>query len=162
MKTNGLYSIRALPPELESNMRFSATHRQLKILAALLWLMGGVILSLKAAALLIEASALKAMGHLTGGAIIAGLTIGFIKVKYIFRKVCKKNLLRIERLEMPKLWAFYRPSFFLFLALMISIGATLSHLAQGDYSLLMAVAILDISLATALLGSSPVFFRQHS
>jgi len=157
-----LYSIRALPPKLEGDMIFSATHRQLKILAALLWMVGGVVLSLKAAALLLEASALKTVGPMSGLAVMAGLAIGFIKVKYIFLKVCRKNLLRIEALEVPKLWAFYRPGFFLFLALMISMGAALSHIAQGDHSLLMAVAILDISLATALLGSSPAFFRQHS
>jgi hypothetical protein len=135
------------------------THQQLKILAALLWLVGGVVLLLKAAVLLGEAWRLDPALLWLGVAVATGVSIGIIKVKFIFRHVCRKNLLRIEQLEEPKLWAFYRPRFFLFLALMISMGATLSQAAQGDYPMLIAVAILDLSVATALLGSSPTFLR---
>lgn len=140
---------------------FSSTHRQLKILAAILWMTGGVVLVFKAAALLSEAQALNVTGIWHWLAIVIGLSIGLIKVKFIFRHVCKKNLQRIERLEYPKMWHFYRPGFFLFLALMISTGATLSRMAHGDYSMLIAVAILDLSVATALLGSSPVFYASR-
>jgi len=136
------------------------THQQLKILAALLWLTGGLILLLKAAALLSEAWRLDPAVLWLGLAVATGVLIGTIKVKFIFRHVCRKNLLRIDQLERPKLWEFYRPQFFLFLALMISMGTTLSRVAQDDYSMLIAVAILDLSVATALLGSSPTFLRQ--
>ncbi|MCF6280651.1 MAG: hypothetical protein L3J28_00320 [Candidatus Polarisedimenticolaceae bacterium] len=140
---------------------FSATHRQLKILAALLWMTGGIILVLKAVSLLSEAQALNATGIWHWLAIVIGLSVGLIKVKFIFRHVCRKNLRRIDRLERPKMWHFYRPGFFLFLAIMISSGATLSRMAHGDYSMLIAVAILDLSVATALLGSSPVFYANR-
>jgi len=56
----------------------------------------------------------------------------------------------------------FRPGFLVFLALMIVTGATLSGLAQGNHSFLLAVAILDISVATALLGSSGVFWKQRA
>jgi hypothetical protein len=43
---------------------------------------------------------------------------------------------------------------------MILLGATLSNLAAGSYPALIAVATLDISIGTALLGSAAVF-RTH-
>jgi hypothetical protein len=45
---------------------------------------------------------------------------------------------------------------------MIIFGATVSRLAHGNYVFLLGVAILDIGIGTALLGSSVVFWRQRA
>ncbi|MFQ5421433.1 MAG: hypothetical protein ACE5EY_13845, partial [Anaerolineae bacterium] len=92
----------------------------------------------------------------------AGLFFGGLKAYYIFRKSCRKNLERIARLEAPKIWQFYRPGFFLALALMITLGATLSRMASGNYPFLIAVAILDFSISFALLGSSIIYWQHRA
>ena len=81
-------------------------------------------------------------------------------MRLIFDKACRRNLDRIAGLTSPKIWAAYRPGFYLALVLMIAAGGTLSRLAQGNYGGLVAVAILDFSLAMGLLGSSRLY-RTH-
>ena len=138
------------------------TFRTLKILAALLWYIGGIILVSKGGLLLIEADMLKPEQNWTWLAIVAGLLIGGLKAKYLFNKSCKKNLIRIELLSKPKVWQFFRPEFFLFLAIMIVTGATLSRAAHNNYIFLISIAILDINIATALIGSSHVFWQEKA
>ena len=140
----------------------TTTSRTLKILAALLWYIGGIILVSKGGSLLIEADTLKPAQNWTWLAIVIGLLIGGLKAKYIFSKSCKKNLIRIDLLSEPKVWQFFRPGFFLFLVIMIVTGATLSRVAHNNYIFLISVAILDISIATALLGSSYVFWKSKA
>jgi len=43
---------------------------------------------------------------------------------------------------------------------MIVLGATLSRLAHNNFPFLISVAVLDISIATALLLSSHLFWKQ--
>lgn len=90
--------------------------------------------------------------------VIAGLFIGTLKVRFIFLNSCRKNLHRIQQLDNPQWWQFYRPGFFLFLATMILLGSMLSRSAHGDFNWLIGIGTLDISLATALLGSSYLFW----
>ena len=141
---------------------FSASPRTLKILAALLWYSGAIILLTKGATLLLEADALQPGRNWTWLTVVLGLFIGWLKVKFIFRRACQKNLARIALLNEPKIWQFYRPGFLLFLAAMIIIGSTLSRMAHGNYPFLIAMVILDFSLATALFGSSVVFWQQQA
>lgn len=140
----------------------TTSHRVLKILAVLLWLIGGIMLIRKGGELITEAFTIDPTSLWTWFTIILGLLLGGLKAKYLFSKACKKNLIRIDALEEPKLWKFYRPSFFLFLTAMIVLGATLSRLAHGNFPFLLSVAALDISLATALLGSSIVFWQEKA
>ena len=140
---------------------FTASTRTLKILAALLWYSGAIILLTKGTILLLEADALQPGRHWTWLTVLLGLSIGGLKVKFIFRRACQKNLSRIALLNEPKIWQFYRPGFLLFLAAMIILGSTLSRMAHGNYPFLIAMAILDFSLATALFGSSYVFWQQQ-
>ncbi|MDH5471147.1 MAG: hypothetical protein OEX75_11180, partial [Gammaproteobacteria bacterium] len=89
------------------------------------------------------------------------LSIGWLKVNFIFRRSCRDNLTRIALLSEPKIWQFYRPGFLLFLLAMIIIGSTLSRMAHGNYPFLLVMVIVDFSLATALSGSSFVFWQRQ-
>ncbi len=140
---------------------FSASTRTLKILAAVLWYSGAVVLLSKGTSLLLEADALQPGRNWTWLTVALGLSIGWLKVIFIFRRACQKNLARISLLGEPKIWQFYRTGFLLFLAAMIIIGSTLSRMAHGNYPFLIAMAILDFSLATALFGSSYVFWQHQ-
>lgn len=139
-----------------------ASALSLKILAALVWYIGGVVLLLKGARLLMEAEALRPDSSWAWVAVTTGLLIGGVKAYFLFSKSCEKNLARIDRLTQPKIWQFYRPRFFALLLLMILAGATLSRMAHGNYPFLIGVAIVDFSISIALLGSSYVFWSHKS
>ncbi len=138
----------------------TASHHTLKILAALVWYIGGIVLLIKGSSLLMEAKLLQPDNHWPWTAAIVALLIGGIKAKFLFSKSCRKNLARIAALDQPKIWQFFRPVFFLLLLLMILIGAELSNLAHGIYPFLLAIAALDLAIAIALLGSSYVFWQR--
>jgi len=143
----------------------SFTHtspRLLTVLAALVWYIGAVALSIKGGALLAEAAAL-APGSMWPG-LAAGLAIaaGTLKAVLLFRKSCRKNLDRIARLEQPRIWQFYRPGFLVALILMIAAGAMMSRMAHGSFTPLLWVGGLDLSIAVALFGSSLEYWRQNS
>ncbi len=133
--------------------------RSLKILAALVWYVGGTILLLKGRSLLVEAEALKPEEGWPRLAAVAGLILGGLKAKFLFNKSCQKNLDRIAALNRPRVWQFFRPGFFVILTVMILVGVTLSRLAHNNYPFLIGVAILDFSIGIALLGSSYVFWK---
>ena len=139
-----------------------ASTRWLKILAALVWYVGGIVLLLKGSSLLVEAEALRPEQNWPWLAVVAGLFLGGLQAKLLFSKSCRKNLDRIAALERPKPWEFFRPGFFVMLTVMILAGATLSRLAHNNYPFLIGVGTLDLSLATALLGSSYVFWKHKA
>ena len=116
----------------------------------------------KASELFLEAHALSSTVLWIWVSIGLGLIIGNIKARFIFRKSCQKNILRINGLEEPKFWQFYRPQFFLMLAVMISAGVLLSRMAHGNLPFLLGVAALDLSIASALLISSLVFWEEKA
>lgn len=136
------------------------TSKTLIKLAALVWYSGVVVLYSKSSLLLLQA--------LNGGAellviliaVLTGVVIGMIKAKYLFSKVCKKNIHRINALATPRLWQLYRKRFFFFLFLMVSSGKYLASVAQGNNSGLIALAMLELSVGTALLLSSRCFWEN--
>ena len=132
----------------------------LKILAALLWYTGSIILLLKGSSLLSEAQVLKPEVGWPWQVAVLGIFLGGLKAKFIFNKSCQKNLDRIVTLVRPRIWQFFRIRFFVALLLMILLGASLSLLAHNNYPMLISVALLDISIGIALLGSSYVFWNQ--
>ena len=136
--------------------------RTLHILAALVWYTGGIVLLLKGGSLLLEAEALEPAKVWPWLAGVLPLFLGGWKARFIFAKSIKKNLARIAALDQPRIWLFFSPRFLVALAAMIATGATLSRLAQGSYPLLIAVAVLDLSIAVALLGSSVVYWQQRA
>ena len=136
--------------------------RTLKLLAALIWYVGSLILLVKARQLLLEAEALRAGLGWPWAAIVLGGVLGGLKAKYIFNKSGQRNLARIDSLKAPRIWQFYSPGFFLALAVMITAGVILSRLAHGYYAFLISVAALDLAIATALLISSYVFWTKRN
>jgi len=139
---------------------FAVSKNTLKIVAASVWLGGAMALSLKGASLFTQAVALRPGEAWSWLAVAAALLIGGAKARYLFGGFCRKNLDRIAALSDPQLWQAFRPGFYVFLTTMVLLGATLSRLAIGNYSALLALVILDFSIAIALLGSIRVF-SQH-
>lgn len=138
----------------------SISRHNLKILSAIIWLSGAVVLATKGSSLLQEAVALRPDHYWPWLAPLLGFCIGLLKIRYIFGPSCKRNLNRISQLPDPKLWECFRLGFTLFLIAMIILGTTLSRMSHGNYPFLLGMVILDFSLATALLGSSYVFWQQ--
>jgi hypothetical protein len=110
--------------------RLAVSTRSLKLLAAVVWYGGGVVLVLKGADLLTEASTLRPGQGWPWLAVITGALLGYLKARYVFSKSCRRNLNRIAALDRPRIWQFFRPGFFVALVVMISVGATLSRLAH--------------------------------
>ena len=75
--------------------RLKTSRRTLKILAILLWIIGGVMLIRKASELVLEAHALQSTSPWIWLAIASGIFLGSLKAKYLFRKACKKNLTKV-------------------------------------------------------------------
>jgi hypothetical protein len=69
---------------------------------------------------------------------------------------------RIDSLVTPKLWQFYRPRFFMFLLTMVVLGLMVSAKAHGNYMLLISMAVIEISIATALLATCNCFWKKIS
>lgn len=134
----------------------------LHILAALVWYAGGIVLLVKGGSLLTEAEALDPGWTWPWLAGMIALLLGGLKARFIFGKSIKRNLARIAALDQPRIWQFFSPGFFVALAVMIGTGASLSRLAHGNYPFLIAVAVLDLAIAVALLGSSIVYWQHHA
>ena len=143
----------------ERHMFYSST-RLLRLLASLVWYSGAIVLSFKSSRLLIEAYNISPNLLWIWLAVLGGLMIGAIKARYLFKRLCIKNLKRIDALKNPRLWQFYRTGFFFFLLAMIILGSFISQLAHGNYPMLITMATIEVSLATALLGSSSCFWQE--
>ena len=150
------------PIQLKYIPMFNTSIRTLIILATLIWHVGAVMLLLKGSDLLHQAVELRPGPGWPVLAVAAAILTGSLKGRFLFRKLCRRNLDRIAGLSQPKIWKFYRTRFFFFLGLMILTGATMSRLAEGNYILLIAVGWFDLSLCTALLVGSTVFWQRKN
>ena len=138
------------------------SRRTLAALAALVWGVGGGVLLIKGGGLLVEAEMLSpGRGWPWLGAAL-GLLVGGLQARYAFSVNCHKNLDRIAALERPRIWQFYRPGFFVALAIMITTGVTLSRLAHGNYGFLIGVGSVELNVAVALLGSISVYWQRKA
>ena len=131
----------------------TTSRKILKLLALLTWITGGVILFLKGYDLFAQAAGLRPGAQLNSLPFIIALPVGGVKARYLFLPACRRNLARIDGLNAPKVWQFFRVGFFVFLFTMIMLGAWLSRWAAGNYGMLLAVASVDLTLSVALLGS---------
>ncbi|MBQ0712046.1 MAG: hypothetical protein KBT53_03705 [Porticoccus sp.] len=141
---------------------FDTSPHTLKLLAAFVWYGGVVALLVKSASLLLAAKKIYPDENWVWLAASGGIVLGVIKAKYLFRRLCLKNIQRIDALVEPKLWHFYRIRFFVLLFTMVTLGSMLSRaaLAQGNYSMLIVMAFVDLSVGIALLGSSHCFWKK--
>lgn len=139
---------------------FSSNSNTLIKLAALVWYIGVVVLIAKSCTLLF--AAYKSDTNLTYilMAFLCGIVIGKIKARYMFYNIGKKNIDRINLLVNPTLWQFYRKRFFVFLFSMIVLGTFLAGAAQGNNMALILLAVLECSIAFALLLSSHCFWEK--
>ena len=134
---------------------------QLKLMAGFVWYAGAVALMAKAGHLLVSANDLGPEKIWVWVALGTGIGIGAIKAVILFNRSCQSNLNRIDALDRPRIWEFFRPAFFLFLVLMIAAGGTMSRMAAGHYEWLLCVGILDLSVGTALMISGRQFWASH-
>lgn len=137
-----------------------AKQRTVNLVAAFIWYGGSIFLLLKAADLICAAQQIRPAEYCHWLIPSFGLPIGALKGYTFFSRTCENNLTRISQLTEPKIWHCFRPRFFIFLALMVTLGATLSRVAQNNYWLLCAVAALDISISTALITSGRMFWKR--
>lgn len=129
-------------------------------LAALVWYTGVVVLIAKSSALFMEAVKSGADEVVTLMAVVCGIVIGKLKARYLFYAIGKKNIDRIKALTEPMLWQFYRKRFFIFLFSMVVLGQCLSSVAHGNKMGLIALAVLELSIAFALFFSRRCFWEQ--
>ena len=134
--------------------------KTLKLLAAFVWYTGFMALVTKATLLFLKAYTLNDNMLLLLSVLLFTSIIIYFKIKYIFSKVCRKNLERIEALTSPKFWEFYRVRFFVFLITMIILGAFLSRMAEGNYWFLISVAAVDMSVGLSLFFSGFIFWKK--
>ena len=140
---------------------FKISNAQLKWIAALVWYAGSLALFLKGRQLARGALDLHPESVWPYGVLIIGFILGLIKTRYLFNKSAIKNITRINELQNPKIWEFFRPFFFILLALMIATGAVLSRVAQGNFIFMLSVATLDFSLSIALALSGLLYWKKQ-
>ena len=129
-------------------------------LSAIVWYIGGIILGRSGIELFQQSTYMKPGEYWLWIFIGFGIVLGIFQAFVIFNRNCRKNIQRIDQLENPRIWQFFRPGFFLALALMISIGILLDHFSQGRYFFMLTVAAVDIALSISLLGSSYVYWTE--
>ena len=130
------------------------------ILAAIIWYIGGIMLFRSGIELIIQTREMEPNSSWHWLFILLGVGLGIYQALTIFTRSCQKNIKRINQLENPRIWQFYRPGFFIALAAMISTGVLLDYFSQGHYFFMLIVAALDFALTISLLGSSRVFWTK--
>ena len=125
-----------------------------------IWITGGAVLFFKGYSLFAEAAGLRPDSELKSLPFFIALPVGGLKARYLFLHACLKNLARIDALKDPRPWQFFRVGFFIFLLTMITLGVWLSRWAAGNYSALIIVSSLDLTLSVALLGSLGGFRQE--
>lgn len=131
------------------------------LLSLTVWLTGTMILLFKASQLLLEAYRISNTALWPMTTLGIGLLLGLIKTKAIFIPFCQKNLIRIEKLEAPKLWQAFTVKFWFMLTLMIIVGTALSRMAHGNLLLLSIVAAIDLMVGSGLLFSTKIFIPKN-
>jgi hypothetical protein len=136
------------------------SQKTLVILAAIVWIVGGMMLFRSGVELINLAMDLRPEVSWHWLAILLGIGLGIFQALTIFTRSCRKNIQRIRSLKEPKIWQFFRPGFFLALALMISTGIVLDRFSKGHYFFMLVVAVLDFALTISLWGSSYIFWTE--
>ena len=133
------------------------------LLAATIWHVGLVALLWKGSALLMEADAIDP-GHIWPWlGIPAALLIGGLKGRFLLTPAVRGNLTRIAALEEgARPWHVYRPGFFVFLVLNVLLARWVIAWSEGHYVLTILCGTMLLSIAVALLVSSPGWWRAEA
>ena len=135
-------------------------HRSLYFLAALVWFVGAVVLLSKGVMILIHAEGIKGGQPWPWIAFGSGILIGAIKARLFLFKSCQKNLDRIAGPSNPRWWQFYRVGFFVFLAVVITLGIFVSRLSGENYTTLCIIGAVDLSVGMGLFLSGYAFLKR--
>lgn len=136
----------------------NSDHIFTKMISLFIWYSGIFVLSVKGWDHF-HASWYGGTGPLAAGlAVSAALIMAVIRGRKLFSEHCRRNLMRIDAMENPRIYHAFSPSFFLALAAMMAVGMILSRLAEGHPFPQLAVAFLDWTLALSLLISSKEFY----
>ena len=136
------------------------SQKTLVILAATVWIIGGIMLFCSGLELINHAVYLRPGESWPWIAVLFGIGLGIIQARTIFSSSCRKNIQRIRSLPEPKIWQFFRPGFFLALAAMITSGILLDNFSRGHYFFMLGVSALDFALTISLFGSSTIFWTE--
>ena len=131
----------------------------LKALAALTWYIGAGVLLYRGGGYVL--GALRegaALPPVSAG--VVGVAAGLARGRTMFLRACRRNVARIDALEDPRVWQFFRPGFFAALLVMIAGAAALKWLAGTGYWGSVVVGGLELVIGTALLTSSDAFWRS--
>ena len=140
----------------------NVSNNTLKVVSALVWIAGGIILFYKGYIMLKQANTILFNIELISAVMVTAFIIGLLKNKYLMTPFTAKNLERIQRLDQPKIIQIFEPIFFFYLTLMIITGISISKLAEGSYTALLIVGGIDLALSTALLKSSVLFLKNET
>jgi len=132
----------------------------LNALAFLTWYAGAAALLSKGTRMLMQAENIDP-GLVWPWFALAAILAGAIKARYLLFNNCRENLSRIANLTNPHWWQFFAPRFFVFLAVVITLGVTASRLADGHYASLCVIGAVDLSVGTGLLLSGAAFFSAR-
>ena len=122
-------------------------------LSGAIWFVAGVLLLYKgihflAAAPLDETVATWWM--------MAGLTIGFMKGRFVLSKTVRRVVARIESLEPPiSFRSVYAPSYWLLIGSMVLLGMSFRWLPIG----LQYRGLVDVAIGSALIQGAMLYFR---
>jgi hypothetical protein len=122
--------------------------------ALLFWYIGASVLiwkghSLAQTAIQLESNIFNYLTILT-----IGICIAILKTKLVFFNSAHKNINRILQLKNVQWWNIFSGKFVIALIIMVTAGVLLSRFAQGQYYLMIAIALLDFSIGFALIFSS--------
>lgn len=141
----------------------TVSKRTLRALAALVWVVGGLILLAKGSGYLARAARLAPASPLPWLGGLAGVGVGAFRGRRAFARGCRKNLARIDALRSPRPWEFFRPGFFAALVAMVAGGIALRRIADGGgVRASLVVGTLELVIALALLTSSLEFWRWRA
>lgn len=126
-------------------------NQALKGLAFTLWLIGGLVLSIRGINFLIDSPAMANIA-LMAGLIAAALIIGFGKGKFVLGKTSAKNIERIDQFTEPrKPIEVYSVRSWIIITLMVGISVALNvfnvdHVVRGPINLGIGFALIVSSL----------------
>jgi ferrochelatase len=128
--------------------------RTLERTAGVIWLAVGVMLAVRGARMLEDASAL---GRVL--ALALGLAIGVLKGRYVLSRTARRNRRRIRRLAAPRAWNVFTWRFLVLIALMIALGKGMRELAEAGVWHWAPVAAVYLGIGAGLAVSALFYFR---